>query len=355
MPATTERRTAISLTPSSRPRLCLQPDRSARMLLDGGWWPRSADPAAELPGLILALDERHGPFNPITRIMVGMAGWDPSRPRRLQVGGPAGCRAVRIGWFATMPAGLLIATSARGQRTDLLTVPSDGSDQAARAAMDQAPGPATAVTLPPSWPPSPGRPGLPAPQPGRRLRAPGWAPGNGRAASCTTTRRRPPARGPRLRPGRHARSLPRPARDAHDQRRRHRPPHRQPSANRPGRRPHYRQATWRPGLRRRPALRERLTGMLHPGTQLLILAPVTRVVMRSGGASRARRRATPRQTAWHRGAPGRPQPAGLEATAAHRPGPQTHHLSRSRPRARLGTARARDPVAASPGRLEHSP
>jgi len=217
-----------------------------------GWRPRSADPAAELPGLILALDERHGPFNPITRIMVGMAGWDPSRPRRLQVGGPAGCRAVRIGWFATMPAGLLIATSARGQRTDLLTVPSDGSDQAARAAMDQAPGPATAVTLPPSWPPSPGRPGWPAPQPGRRLRAPGWAPGNGRAASCTTTRRRPPARGPRLRPGRHARSLPRPARDAHDQRRRHRPPHRQPSANRPGRRPHYRQATWRPGLRRRP-------------------------------------------------------------------------------------------------------
>ena len=50
MPATTERRTAISLTPSSRPRLCLQPDRSARMLLDGGWWPRLADPAAELPG-----------------------------------------------------------------------------------------------------------------------------------------------------------------------------------------------------------------------------------------------------------------------------------------------------------------
>ena len=55
--------------------------------------------------------------------------------------GPAGCRSagrrvVRIGWFATMPAGLLNATSARGQRTDLLTVTADGSDQAARAAMD---------------------------------------------------------------------------------------------------------------------------------------------------------------------------------------------------------------------------
>ena len=62
-----------------------------------------------------------------------MAGWDPSRPRGCR---SAGRRVVRIGWFATMPAGLLIATSARGQRTDLLTVPSDGSDQAARAAMD---------------------------------------------------------------------------------------------------------------------------------------------------------------------------------------------------------------------------
>ena len=93
MPATTSR-TAISLTPPSRPRLRLQPDRSARTLLDGGWWPRSADPAAELPGLILALDGRHGPASPITRIPPGVAGWDPSRPRRLRVDGPAGMVAV---------------------------------------------------------------------------------------------------------------------------------------------------------------------------------------------------------------------------------------------------------------------
>jgi len=39
MTAATERRTAISLTPSSRPRLCLQPDRSARMLLDAAGGP----------------------------------------------------------------------------------------------------------------------------------------------------------------------------------------------------------------------------------------------------------------------------------------------------------------------------
>ena len=111
MSSSTGRQTAISLTPPPEPRLRLQPDRSARTLLDGGWWPRSADPAAELPGLILALDERHGSIN---RIMLGMADWDSSRPGRLRVDGPAGSRVVRLGWFAGQPAGLLTATSARG-------------------------------------------------------------------------------------------------------------------------------------------------------------------------------------------------------------------------------------------------
>jgi hypothetical protein len=136
MPSTNPRRTAISLRPPpSRPRLCLHPDRSARTLLDGGWWPRSDDPAAELPGLILALDERYGP---ITRIMLRMADWDLSRPRRLRFDGPAGSRVVRLGWFATMPAGLLTATCTSGQRTDLLTVPPHTGEHDARAAMEQA-------------------------------------------------------------------------------------------------------------------------------------------------------------------------------------------------------------------------
>src|SRR5581483_3986324 len=95
MTSTTEH-TAISLTPAAEPRLRLQPDRSARTLLDGGWWPRSADPAAELPGLILALDERHGP---VTQIMLGSAGWDASRPGRLRVDDPVGRRVVRLGWY----------------------------------------------------------------------------------------------------------------------------------------------------------------------------------------------------------------------------------------------------------------
>ena len=86
MSSSTERQTPISLTLPPQPRLRLQPDRSARTLLDGGWWPRSADPAAELPGLILALDERHGgPGMEISPVLV------PGRRERS--GDPARCRA----------------------------------------------------------------------------------------------------------------------------------------------------------------------------------------------------------------------------------------------------------------------
>ena len=132
MRSTTERPTTISR--DLEPRLCMQQHRSGRALLDGGWWPRSADPAAELPELILALDGRSGR---IIRVMLGTADWDASRPRRLSIG-PPGSRVVRLGWFDTMPAGLLTAISASGERTDLVTVPPRTSEQAAWVALRQA-------------------------------------------------------------------------------------------------------------------------------------------------------------------------------------------------------------------------
>jgi hypothetical protein len=123
---------AASQQAPAEPRLQLQ-DRSGHALLDGGWWPRSSDPAAELPDLVAVLDKRHGR---ITRIMLGTADWDASRPRVLPVG-PAG-RVVKLAWFDTMPRGLLTAISANGERTDLVTVPSGNSEQAATAALRQA-------------------------------------------------------------------------------------------------------------------------------------------------------------------------------------------------------------------------
>jgi hypothetical protein len=134
-----------------------------RGLLDGGWWPRTAGPDAELRELIPALDERHGP---ITRIMLGTAGWDTSRPRVLSIGGPQRSRVVKLGWFDSMPAGLLTAISASGERTDLVTIPPHTSEEAALAAMRQAategnrehsPAILAAITVPPAGPESAGR------------------------------------------------------------------------------------------------------------------------------------------------------------------------------------------------------
>jgi Family of unknown function (DUF5994) len=137
MTITTGRKVSGDLIPvtPARPRLHLRKDQSVRTLLDGGWWPRSADPAAELPGLILALDEWRGR---VTRVMLGSADWKAPRPRELQIDGIAGRRVVRLGWFATMPAGLLTAFFANGQRADLVTIPAHTSEQDAAAAMELA-------------------------------------------------------------------------------------------------------------------------------------------------------------------------------------------------------------------------
>jgi len=128
-------RAGLDEVPPTGLRLRLQPDRSGRGPLDGGWWPRSADPAAELPGLILALDKRH---DRVARVMLGTADWDASRPRRVRVGDPAGGRVIRLGWFPSMPAGLLTAIFASGQRTDLVTLPLRTGEQDAVAAMERA-------------------------------------------------------------------------------------------------------------------------------------------------------------------------------------------------------------------------
>jgi hypothetical protein len=110
----------------SEPRLCLGPVPSRRTLLGGGWWPRSADPVAELPGLIRAIDDRRGR---VTRLMLGPAGWD-SQPRWL---GDAD-RAVPLDWFPGQPAGLLTAFC-NGDRVDLLVVPSGSAEADALGAI----------------------------------------------------------------------------------------------------------------------------------------------------------------------------------------------------------------------------
>jgi hypothetical protein len=128
MSATTvaERMPIISSTPPSTPRLRLEATGSRRTLLDGAWWPRSTDPVAELPGLVLAIDKLRGP---VTRLMLAAAGWDP-HPRRLGIAG----RVLRLGYFTSQPVSLLTAICGN-DRIDLLVVPPHTADGTADAAM----------------------------------------------------------------------------------------------------------------------------------------------------------------------------------------------------------------------------
>src|SRR5689334_20560048 len=125
-----DRSTTVPLTPPSTPLVSLVAGRASRAVLGGGWWPRSADPVAELPGLVLALGERYGP---IRRMMLNPTSWD-RRPGRLAVG----TRIVRIGWFASVDPALAIATTESGDQLDLLVVPPGTAESAADDAMARA-------------------------------------------------------------------------------------------------------------------------------------------------------------------------------------------------------------------------
>jgi Family of unknown function (DUF5994) len=122
-----DRMIAMSPTAPSIPRLRMEPTGSRRTLLDGGWWPRSTDPVAELPGLVLAIDKLRGP---VTRLLLSAQGWD-SQPRRLSVTG----RVLRLGYFDSQPASLLTALCDNGDRVDLLIVPAATAPGTADAAM----------------------------------------------------------------------------------------------------------------------------------------------------------------------------------------------------------------------------
>lgn len=118
---------AISPAPPSIPRLRLQPTGVQHTVLDGGWWPRSTDPVAELPGLVVAIDALRGP---VTQLMLHVHDWD-SHPGRLAVAG----RVVRLGYVASQPAGLLTALCGKHNiRMNLVVVPPDAASRVTEAA-----------------------------------------------------------------------------------------------------------------------------------------------------------------------------------------------------------------------------
>jgi hypothetical protein len=118
--------------PSAPPglRLQLDPTMAGTGAVDGGWWPRSRDPDAELPGLIAGLESSLGP---ITRVSLNLDAWDTA-PRRVAVDG----RRVRVGWFHQMDAHTIGVTRASQGRVALLVVPPQATTAAAEIAMAMA-------------------------------------------------------------------------------------------------------------------------------------------------------------------------------------------------------------------------
>jgi hypothetical protein len=132
--------TILASTPPSTPRLVLTPTRAPRAILDGGWWPRSWDPLAELPGLVLALSDRYGP---IRHMMINSNTWN-GHIRRLVVG----AEVIGIGWFLSQSSALLIATTDAGDQLDIFVVAPQTSPEAADLAMTAAADPAGARRAP---------------------------------------------------------------------------------------------------------------------------------------------------------------------------------------------------------------
>ena len=114
-------------TTHGEPRIEMKPAGSATGYVDGGWWPRTTEPASEFPGLIRALHQQVGQ---VSRVAYNLDFWAPVH-RKLTVDG----RVVRCEGFHTMNAHTVTAIGMDSQRVTVLVVPPDTPDDVAQAAL----------------------------------------------------------------------------------------------------------------------------------------------------------------------------------------------------------------------------
>ncbi|WP_244287485.1 DUF5994 family protein [Amycolatopsis rubida] len=98
--------------------------------VDGGWWPRSADLAAELPALAAALEARVGP---LARVSYHLDAWGATA-RKVLLGG----RIVRLEGFRATDPDTVEAIGTDSRRVRLLVVPREAPGGAARAVLRSA-------------------------------------------------------------------------------------------------------------------------------------------------------------------------------------------------------------------------
>ncbi|WP_284577017.1 DUF5994 family protein [Streptomyces sp. 2P-4] len=136
---TTLHRTANrALDPGLPVRLSLTPKTTLTGRLDGAWWPRSRDLAAELPALVDALEGRWGR---ITRVLVNPSHW-PVVPHKVAVIG----HVLHSGWFTEQDPDKIILLSYTTGRCDLLVIPPETDPASAARLMTAAALPGSVLT-----------------------------------------------------------------------------------------------------------------------------------------------------------------------------------------------------------------
>ncbi|MFI6393614.1 DUF5994 family protein [Nonomuraea sp. NPDC050540] len=113
------------------PRLSLDPTPSRRAVVNGAWWPRSRDAAAELPGLVAAGDQRLGR----TTLLVGL---HPDAWRHIPDRIPARGRLVRVGRFRGADPHVVVLFFAAVEPVALLLIPPDTAAGPAQNALTRA-------------------------------------------------------------------------------------------------------------------------------------------------------------------------------------------------------------------------
>jgi hypothetical protein len=103
---------------------------TGRGLMDGGWWPRSSDPAAEFPGLVSGLA---GWVGPVSRVSYNLDAWQPVASKVSMPGG-----VVRFEGFHSMDADTVTVIGADRRRVSLLVVPPATAGGVARAVLRSA-------------------------------------------------------------------------------------------------------------------------------------------------------------------------------------------------------------------------
>jgi hypothetical protein len=120
---------SVLATPQARQalRLRLKPAGSTNGYVDGAWWPRSRDLAAELPALAQALTARLGS---VWQVVFALTSWD-SVPRRVQFDG----HPVRLEGFHSQDENVVSVVSLDRQRIRLLVIPTNVSEAVSQDAM----------------------------------------------------------------------------------------------------------------------------------------------------------------------------------------------------------------------------